>query len=54
MPVSKDVRTSIMMGVASVIIANLLPWLEEEAKKTETPIDDNMVKMLKVALGLGI
>ncbi len=43
-------RPDIILGVIRVILQELLPWLEEEAKKTDTPIDDKAVQILKKLL----
>ena len=43
-------RPDIILGVIRAILTQLMPWLEEEAKKTETPIDDNIVRVLKMLL----
>jgi hypothetical protein len=43
----KETRATLAMAVLKTIVKQLLPWLEEEAKKTETPLDDKVVAILK-------
>lgn len=38
------------LELVSIFICPLLGWLAEEAKKTETPIDDKTVAFLKLIL----
>jgi len=36
----------IIIQIISLIICPLLKWLDQEAKKTETPVDDKAVAIL--------
>jgi hypothetical protein len=43
----KERRTELLFAIVKTVLKEILPWLEEEAKKTETPIDDKIIQMLK-------
>jgi len=36
----------IILKVVRTIFKSLRPWLVEQAKKTETPVDDYMIELL--------
>ncbi|MBW2672666.1 MAG: hypothetical protein JRD89_04510 [Deltaproteobacteria bacterium] len=45
-------RTEIILRIVKLILADLIPWLKMEAKKTDTPIDDMAVEILARLLDL--
>ena len=40
----------IIIQIVTLLVCPLLEWLEQEAKKTETPIDDKTVAILSEIL----
>jgi hypothetical protein len=43
---SKQITPSLLLTILGLIIRPMIPWLREEAKKSETPIDDWAVDFL--------
>ena len=41
-----------VLNIVGMILKPLLPWLKEQAKKSETPLDDWAVDFLELVFGV--
>lgn len=48
----KVVDPMVALGVIGLIYKALRPWLVEMAKKSETPVDDKIIAVLDMILGV--
>ena len=50
--VVKSLGPSLVLSILGMILKPLLPWLKEQAKKSETPLDDWCVEFLELVFGV--
>mgnify|MGYP001567931446 CR=1 FL=1 len=50
--VSSALGPGLVLNILGMILRPLLPWLKEQAKKSETPLDDWAVEFLELVFGV--
>ena len=50
--VVKSLGPALVLSILGMILKPLLPWLKEQAAKTETPIDNWAVEFLELIFGV--
>jgi len=48
----KSLGPGMVLSILGMILKPLLPWLKEQAKKSETPLDDWAVEFLELVFGV--
>lgn len=48
----KSLGPAVILNLVGMILKPLLPWLKEQAKKSETPLDDWAVEFLEIIFGI--
>lgn len=48
----KSLGPQVILNLVGMILKPLLPWLKEQAKKSETPLDDWAVEFLELVFGI--
>lgn len=51
-PVVSSLGPGIVLNILGMVIRPLLPWLKEQAAKTETPIDNWAVEFFELIFGV--
>ncbi len=50
--VVKSLGPGVVLNIVGMILKPLLPWLKEQAAKTETPLDNWAVEFLELIFGV--
>ena len=50
--VAKAMGPGLVLSILGMILRPLLPWLKEQAGKSETPLDDWAVEFLELIFGV--